>query len=55
MTNYVNILVGTITFGILLSLWLRKINRLDNNALSQIKNHCDKAHPVLFFYLLHAL
>jgi hypothetical protein len=55
MTDYVNILVGTITFRILLSLRLRKTNRLDNNALLQIKNHCDEAHPILFFYLLHAV
>jgi hypothetical protein len=38
----------------LLSLWLRKINQLDNNTLPQIRNHRDEAHTILFFYLLHA-
>jgi hypothetical protein len=35
ITNYVNILVGTITFRILLSLRLQKTNWLDNNTSPQ--------------------
>jgi hypothetical protein len=49
------VVTGTITFGIFVSLRLRKNKSLDNYTSSFIKIHCSEAYSVLLLNFLHTI